>query len=114
MRRSKMVRSCWAVLAAFGLLVAFGATPGCNCNHNPTTTHLGGTHDLAGPVLTDGGAPLPDAALNACGDTVPSCMTPCLGPTCTPPSMFPLPSDMPRDPNVGSDGVGRQPGTGWV
>jgi hypothetical protein len=109
-----MTRWCSPLLAAFGLVVAFGATPGCNCNHNPVT-HLGGTHDMAHPASgSDGGVPLPDGGVNACGDNVPSCTTPCLGPTCMPPSMFPLPSDMPPDPNVGSDGVGRQPGTGWI
>jgi hypothetical protein len=52
--------------------------------------------------------------MNACGDTDPSCTVTCLGPTCNPPKMFPLPSDSPPNPNVGADGVGRDPNTGYI
>jgi hypothetical protein len=109
-----MTRFC-SLLGALGFVVVFGAMPGCNCNHSGNNMHLGGSHDMAMAGGDGGGGPGGDGGgMNACNDDNVSCMNPCLGPTCMPPTMFPLPGDTPADPNVGADGVGRQPGTGWV
>jgi hypothetical protein len=55
--------------------------------------------DLAG--TEDGGNPMP----GPCGDNDPSCTDVGFGPGLGQP--FPLPTDMPPDPNVSADGVGR-------
>lgn len=104
-----MKRSLWSLLFAFAVLAAGGATPGCSCNHNPGH---GGDGGAAGGGAGGGGSG-GGGMTNLCGDQDPSCMTPCLGPTCMPPNMFPLPSDNPADPNVGADGVGRN-GMGYI
>lgn len=104
-----MKRSLWSMLLAFAVLAAGGATPGCSCNHNGGH---GGDGGAAGGGAGGGGSG-GGGMTNACGDQDPSCMTPCLGPTCMPPNMFPLPSDNPPDPNVGADGVGRN-GMGYI
>ena len=105
-----------SLLGTVGFVFAIGAMPGCSCNHPPgNPNHLGGVHDMAmagGGGGSDGGGG--GGGTNACNDNNLNCMNPCIGPTCTPPGMFPLPGDMPPDPNVGADGVGRQPGTGWI
>ncbi|HEX8951009.1 MAG TPA: hypothetical protein VF945_04150, partial [Polyangia bacterium] len=102
-----MKRWLGSLVVAVTVVAVGGATPGCNCNHNAGNGDGGAGHGGSG-----GGAG-GDGGLNACGNNDPSCMTQCLGPTCMPPNMFPLPSDMPPDPNVGADGVGRDP-NGWI
>ena len=92
--------------------VGFGAAPGCSCDAHPGQGGDGGggggNGDGGGGGNGDGGP------LNACGDNDPSCQVTCLGPTCMPPNQFPLPSDSPPNPNVGADGVGRDPMTGYI
>ena len=102
-----MKRWLGSLVVALCVLAVGGATPGCSCNHNGV-----GNGDGGGGTGGGGGG-LGDGGSNACGDNDPGCTTACLGPTCTPPSMFPLPGDMPPDPNVGADGVGRDP-NGWI
>jgi hypothetical protein len=102
-----MKRSLGSVVIVLAVVALGGAAPGCNCAHN------GGNGDGGGGSGASGGGSGGDGGFNACGDNDPSCMTACLGPTCVPPGMFPLPSDMPPDPNVGADGVGRDP-NGWI
>ncbi len=96
----------WVVAVA--VVAVGGATPGCSCNHNGAANGDGG-----GGSAGSGGGSGGDGGVNACGDNDPGCTTVCLGPTCQPPSMFPLPGDMPPDPNVTADGVGRD-GNGWI
>src|SRR5947208_271798 len=99
----------WSLMVAVVVLAVGGATPGCSCNHNGIGNGDGG----AGGGGTGRGAGGGGSGTNACGDNDPGCTTACLGPTCMPPNMFPLPSDMPPDPNVGADGVGRDM-NGWI
>jgi hypothetical protein len=99
--------SLWGPAIAVVFLLAAGATPGCSCSNTGTGTNKDlGNHDGGGngdgPIFGDGG-------LTACGDNDPSCMVTCVGPTCMPPGMFPLPSDSPPPANVGADGVNRDP-----
>src|SRR5438309_582920 len=103
-----MKRSHWSWVVVVAVALAGGGTPGCNCSHNGAGNGDGGAGSggSGGGFGGDGGA-------NACGDNDPGCATACLGPTCQPPSMFPLPTDMPPDPNVGADGVDRN-GNGWI
>ncbi len=96
-------------IVALTVVAVGGATPGCNCAHNGQHNGDGG----GGSAGSGGGSGGGDGGFNACGDHDPSCTTSCLGPTCMPPNMFPLPSDMPPDPNVGADGVGRD-GNGYI
>ncbi|MGZ3407372.1 MAG: hypothetical protein ACXVAN_13065, partial [Polyangia bacterium] len=98
-----MKRWIGSLVVALCVVAVGGGTPGCNCNHNGV-----GNGDGGGGAGGGGGG-LGDGGSNACGDNDPGCTTACLGPTCQPPSMFPLPTDMPPDPNVGADGVGRDP-----
>src|SRR4051812_50227318 len=102
-----MKRWVGSLVVVLAVVAVGGATPGCNCNHNGN-----GNGDGGGGAGGTGGAG-GDGGVNACGDNDPGCTTVCLGPTCQPPSMFPLPSDVPPDPNVGADGVGRD-GNGWI
>jgi len=102
-----MKRWVGSVVVALSVLALGGGAPGCNCAHNGLGNGDGG----AGNGGSGGGNG--DGGVNACGDNDPGCTTACLGPTCVPPSMFPLPGDMPPDPNVGADGVGRDP-NGWI
>ena len=97
-----------SLVVAFAVLAVGGATPGCSCNHTNGVGDGG-----AGSGGTGGGGGDAGIGTNACGDNDPGCTTACLGPTCVPPKMFPLPGDMPPDPNVGADGVGRNP-MGWI
>lgn len=98
-----MKRSIWSLVVAGTVLAAGGVMPGCTCNHNGAANGDGGNGN------GDAGAGNGDGGLNACGDNDPSCTTVCMGPTCMPPGMFPLPGDQPPDPNVGADGVDRNP-----
>src|SRR5579864_883942 len=59
----------------------------------------------------DGGSGDDGGAANVCGDTDPLCMEWDLGPDVGKP--FPLPTDPMVDPNVGADGVARNP-NGWL
>src|SRR5438270_5075231 len=103
-----MKRALWWLVVAVAVLAVGGATPGCGCNHNAIGNGDGGGGGGAGGSGGTGGG-----GLNECGDNDPGCTTACLGPTCMPPNMFPLPSDMPPDPNVGADGVDRDM-NGWI
>ncbi len=92
---------------SLGFVIATGAVPGCSCADVPGAGDLAGQGDGFDPNSDgfngDGGN------VNACGDDDPSCTVVCVGPTCTPPGQFPLPSDNPSPPNVGADGVNRNP-----
>jgi hypothetical protein len=89
---------------ALCVVLGAGASPGCSCNPN-NGNGIGGDGGNGDGGPGGGG----DGGLNACGDNDPSCTTVCLGPTCVPPGMFPLPTDSPPNPNVGADGVTRDP-----
>ncbi len=104
-----MKRSYWTLLAVLAVVLVGGGTPGCNCNHNGA--HGGGDGGAGSGGV--GGGSGGDGGLTACGDHDPSCATNCLGPTCQPAVPFPLPTDTPPDPNVGADGVDRNP-MGWI
>jgi hypothetical protein len=94
---------CGALLA-LAVVLGAGATPGCTCDHSGLGggTGDGGSGDGSTNGQGDGGA-------NACGDNDPSCTVTCVGPTCQPPGVFPLPGDTPPPSNVGADGVTRDP-----
>jgi len=100
----------WSIACALVVVFAGGATPGCNCADTTATGDGGGggNVDLAG--TGDGFNPSLDGGQAWCGND-PTCTVDCSGPTCMPPGMFPLPAD---DPNVGADGVGRDPKTGYI
>lgn len=89
------------------LVVAGGAAPGCNCSGDVTNGDGGGNGD--GGNNGDGGGGTDGPNVNACGDNDPSCTVVCIGPTCMPPGMFPLPTDNPPPDNVKADGVSRNP-----
>ncbi|MDB4964324.1 MAG: Tryptophan synthase alpha chain [Myxococcales bacterium] len=103
-----MKRSLWSLVVAVVVLAVGGATPGCSCNHNGVGNGDGG----AGGGGTGGGGGGGTTA-DPCGDNDPSCVAACIGPTCMPPKTFPLPGDVPPDPDVGADGVDRDP-NGWI
>jgi hypothetical protein len=95
-----------AFLACAGALAL--ATSGCGGNAGRGDGGGGGNRDLtftfnevdlAGSGTDDGGEQ------NACGDFDPSCVTVGMGPGTGMP--FPLPSDMPADPNADASGVSR-------
>jgi len=98
-----MTRALGFVIA-LAVVVGAGATPGCSCNPDNGNGHGSDGGGGDGSVGPDANGPP-----NACGDQDPSCTVGCLGPTCVPPGMFPLPSDNPPNPNVGADGVNRDP-----
>lgn len=99
-----MKRSTTLALA-LGLMLAAGATPGCNCSSDLPLGD-GGLGDGGGG---DGGTGGDGSAPNACGNHDPSCTVTCVGPECMPPVTFPLPSDDPPPDNVQADGVNRNP-----
>src|SRR5205807_3755635 len=86
-----MTRRWLPLLLGTTLALAFGASPGCSCDSSPG--HLPGNGDGGDNGDGGGGGNGDGGPLNACGDNDPSCSVSCLGPTCTPPGMFPLPSD---------------------
>jgi hypothetical protein len=90
------------LVAALGFVLAVGVTPGCDCASSGANGNGDGGNG-------DGGNGNHDSGLNACGDNDPACMAPCIGPTCNPPSQFPLPDDQPPPTNVTADGVNRDP-----
>jgi hypothetical protein len=93
-----------AFVLGLAVILAAGATPGCSCNSD--NGGQGGNGD--GGMNGDGGV----NSLTACADNDPSCTVVCLGPTCMPPTPFPMPTD--PNPNAGADGVTTQPGTGYI
>jgi hypothetical protein len=99
----------WSIACAFVVVFAAGATPGCNCADTGGAGDLGGGNG-DGFGSGDGFNGNGDGGVPWCGND-PTCTVDCSGPTCTPPGMFPLPSE---DPNVGADGVGRDPNTGYI
>ncbi len=92
-----------------GALV-LAAAPGCTCSGDDsvegTTTSTSGVGGVGGIGvgafgLGGGGGTGP----NACGNDDPTCTEGCVGPTCDPPSEFPMPDDDPPPDNVTADGV---------
>jgi hypothetical protein len=78
-----------------------------------TSSGAGGISGGGGAATTDSnGIPKP-AGSDLCGKNVPGCMQQSLGPTGSPSSKFPLPTDKPKPANVTADGVARDP-NGWL
>lgn len=98
----KRTRVIGAIVFGLAVILSAGATPGCSCNQDNGNGDGDGGNG-------DGGGGNGDGGVNICGDNDPSCTSNCLGPTCMPPNMFPLPTDNPPNPNVGADGVTRDP-----